>query len=198
MTLKEAPVTLAAGTETIPAVTVPKGETSYNPNFQDWDALITFEGQKEVEAEKKRLFEAKAERRVLDRIAAAQNERSTDIQTEDESAWEGLESDREATEWSKKRKSVRKTPAERNRAKRRKDAERTSKWKKKEKERQKQENQIAVIVKKIQEQAKAKIVVKKAEGGSEGAHNVDERVSRRRKLGKHVYVCVIHGLCYLV
>ena len=188
-TLKEAPISLAAGKGAVPAVPAPKPGTSYNPVFHDWDALVTAEGEKEVEAEKKRLREATLEQERLARIAAAEKERDNDIQTEDESAWEGFESDYEAPEWLKKRRPERKTPSERNKIKRRKEAERREKWEKKEKERETQQKQIGEIIKKAKEVQKTKALVKvKGEGEGAEQQEVDERVLRRRKLGKDVYV----------
>ena len=187
-TLKEAPISLAAGKGEVPAVSAPRPGTSYNPVFQEWDALLTAEGEKEVEAEKKRLHEAALEHERLERIAAAEKEREhDDIQTEDESAWEGFESDYEAAEWLKKRRPERKTPAERNKVKRRKEAEKREKWERKEKEREKQQRQIGEIIRKAKEEAKQKALVKST-GDVEKQQEVDERILRRRKFGKDAYV----------
>ena len=187
-TLKEAPISLAAGKGEVPAVPAPRPGTSYNPVFQDWETLLTAEGEKEVEAEKKRQREAAREQERIERIATAEKERDNDIQTEDESAWEGFESDYEAAEWLKKRRPERKTPSERNKVKRRKEAERREKWEKKEKEREKQQKQIGEIIKRAKEEAKQKALMKNDEDGKgEEQQEVDERVLRRRKLGKDVY-----------
>ncbi|KAL2039941.1 hypothetical protein N7G274_007344 [Stereocaulon virgatum] len=186
-TLKEAPISLAAGKGEVPAVPAPKPGTSYNPVFQDWDALLTAEGEKEVEAEKKRQREAAREQERIERIATAEKERDNDIQTEDESAWEGFESDYDAAEWLKKRRPERKTPSERNKMKRRKEAERREKREKKEKEKEKQQKQIEEIIKRAKEEAKQKMLMKNGEDGKgEEQQEVDERVLRRRKLGKDV------------
>ena len=184
-TLKEAPVSLIAGSRIVPAVTAPKPGTSYNPAFHDWDALLIAEGQREVEAEKKRRREAELEQVRLDRIAAAETERDADIQTEDESAWEGFESDYEGAEWLKKRRPERKTPAERNKVKRRKEAERREKWEKKMKEKEKQQRQIGEIARQMKNEAKARALVK---AELEKPEEVDDPVLRRRRLGKDVYV----------
>ena len=182
-TLKEAPVSLIAGSATVPAVATPKPGTSYNPVFQEWDALLVAEGQKEVEAEKKRRGEAELEQERLDRIAAAENERDAGVQTEDESAWEGFESDYEGAEWVKKRRPERKTPAERNKVKRRKEAERREKWEKAMKQREKQHRQIVEIAKQMKHEAKARALVKAKPKKPE---EVDDRLLRRRRLGKDV------------
>lgn len=180
-TLKEAPVSLIAGSCDVPAVAAPKPGTSYNPVFQEWNALLKAQGQREVEAEKKRRREAGLEQERLDRIAAAETERDADIQTEDESAWEGFESEYEGAEWLKKRRPERKTPAERNKVKRRKEAERREKWEKKMKEREKQHRQIGEIARQMKKEAKARTLVK-AELEKPG--EVDEQVLRRRRFGK--------------
>lgn len=189
MTLKEAPISLAAGKGSVPALPEPKPGTSYNPVAQDWEALLASEGQKEVVAEKKRLREAEIEKERLDRIAAAEHEREhDDIQTEDESAWGGFESDYSGAEWLKKKRPERKTPTERNKFKRRKEAERREKWEKKEKERGKQLKQIGEIIKRAKDEAKAKALVTAKGDSSEDDEEVDDRVLRRRRLGKDAYV----------
>ena len=190
-TLHEAPVSLAAAKGKVPATPAPKPGTSYNPAFQDWDALLNTEGEKEVEAEKKRLHEAEIEKARLERIAAAEKENEhEDIQTEDESAWEGFESDYFGAEWLKKARPERKTPAERNKIKRRKETKRREKWERSQKERQKQEKQIGEIVKKLKVEAKAaaQALSKTGEQASEEDTEVDDRVLRRRKFGKDTQV----------
>ena len=189
-TLKEAPVSLLTGLRMVPAVPAPKPGTSYNPAFHDWDAMLVAEGQREVEAEKKRRREAELEQQRLDRIAAAEIERDADIQTEDESAWEGFESDFEGAEWLKKRRSERKTPAERNKVKRRKEAERRQKWEGKMKEMEKQQRQIGEIARQMRKEAKARALVK---AELEKSKEVDDQVLRRRRFGKDVYV-MLKGL----
>lgn len=184
-TLKEAPVSLAAGKGTVTAIPTPKPSASYNPVFQDWDAHLVAEGEKEVESEKKRLHEAALENERLARIAAAEKEQEVDndYQTEDESAWEGFESDYEGAEWLKKKRPERKTPAERNKIKRRKETERKERWEKKEKEREKQQKQMGEIIKRAKEEAKKKALAKIEDSSDEEA-KADERVLRRRKFGK--------------
>ena len=180
-TLKEAPVSLMAGLDNVPAVVAPKPGTSYNPAFQDWDALLVAEGQKEVEAEKKRRREAELEQERLDRIAATETEQDVDIQTEDESAWEGFESDYEGGEWLKKRRPERKTPAERNKVKRRKEAERRGKWENKMRETEKQQRQIGEIARQMKNEAKGRALV---EAKPEKPKEVDDQRLRRRRFGK--------------
>lgn len=183
-TLKQAPISLVAGTAAFPAVAKPKAGTSYNPVFQDWDRLLTEEGEKEVEAERKRRREAELEAERLNRITAAQEERD-DIQTEDESAWEGFESEYEGTEWLKKRRPERKTPAERNKMKRRKDGERQAKWDLQMKKRAQQAHRIKEIAKTVDAEAKMRGIAK-PKGEVLASEEADGRILRRRKLGKHL------------
>ncbi len=176
-TLNEPPISLALGTDALPAVTKPNGGLSYNPEFQEWEQVLTEEGAKEVEAEKKRLKEAALEQARLDIIAAAQDERD-DYQTEDESAWEGIESEYEGGEWLKKRRPERKTPAERNKVKRRKEAERQSKRGAGRNVRAQQVQKIKDIAEKVEAEFKARTVI------NVDNKDADDRVLRRRKLGK--------------
>ena len=181
-TLQEGPISLVAGAKRIPAVKKPNAGISYNPSFQDWDQLLTEEGAKEVEAEKKRLKDAEEERVRLEKIAAAQDERD-DIQMEDESAWEGFESEYEGEECLTKRRPERKTPAERNRLKRRKEAERQAKWDAQMKKRAQQALQIKSIVQQVEARERARAVAK-VQAGNSSSDEIDDRVLRRRKLGK--------------
>lgn len=181
-TLKEAPISLVEGVASFPAVPRPKAGKSYNPRFEDWNSMLVDEGAKEVQAEQKRLREAEEEQKRLDRIAAAQNEKA-DVQTEDESAWEGFESEYEGSEWLKKRRPERKTPVERNKVKRRKEAERQAKWDAEMKKRDKQAQRIKEIAREV--------IVK----GGPAANDVeevddildeadDDAALRRKRLGK--------------
>ena len=179
-TLKEPPISLVKGDSSLPAVAKPKGGSSYNPEFQEWEQVLTEEGAKEVEAEKRRLREAALEQERLDRIVAAQNERE-DYQSEDESAWEGFESEFEGGEWLKKRRPERKTPAERNKIKRRKEAERQSRRDAQVQARAQQAQKIKNIAASIEAESKARAVTNIA---CEDPQNMDDRVLRRRKLGK--------------
>ena len=186
-TLKEAPISLHQGQKAVSAVAKPKPGTSYNPTFEDWDQLLTEEGQREVESERKRILEAEQERIRLERIQSAQNERD-EIQTEDDSAWEGFESEYETEEWLAKKRPERKTPAERNKVKKRKETERKAKWDMQLKKRDEQAKQIKAIAKQIEARAKARASVVKTDQAESSDDEVDERLLRRRKFGKSEYV----------
>ena len=185
-TLKQAPVSLLESTKTVPAVIKPKASISYNPAYQDWDQLLKAEGEKEVAAERQRIEEAEAEQRRQDRIAIAQAEKD-DVQTEDESAWEGFESEYDGDDWLGRKRAERKTPAERNKVKRRKEAERQVKHEAQMKKRDQQTLQIKAIAQQVEakERAKATSLLKEDVSSEE---EIDDRTLRRRKLGKITYV----------
>ncbi|KAI4219809.1 MAG: hypothetical protein L6R36_008066 [Xanthoria steineri] len=190
-TLKKQPISLLANGSTIPAISKPKPATSYNPEFQDWHDLLTSAGAKEVSAERARLAEAAADQENEARIAAAQAERDDDYKTEEESAWEGFESEYETGEWLKKKRPERKTPAERNKVKRRKEAERQARWEAQMKKKEKQQKQIEVIAKQVERDVQTRnastaVVAVKDRGEDEAANGSDTQdpILRRRRLGK--------------
>ena len=185
-TIKEAPVSLLDGAKVMPAVVRPKAGISYNPDFQDWKELLIKEGQKEVEAEEMRIQQKIAEEERLAKIAAAQNE-PDDLQTEDDSVWEGIESEYEGAEWLKKRRPERKTPAERNKIKRRKAAEGQAKHDAEMKKVSRQALEIKTIAKQLEAQAaeKAREI---NPGGHSSDSEIDDRILRRRKLGRTLYI----------
>ncbi|OCL13847.1 P60-like protein [Glonium stellatum] len=186
-TLKRAPISLAASGKALPAVKKPEAGKSYNPTAEDWVQLLAREGEKEVEAEKKRLKEAQEEQERLMRVMAAAAEpeqESDDGESAWESEWEGIQSEVEEESLRKKRPE-RKTPAQRNKIKRRKEAERQALHEAKMKERDRQAAQIKALAKAVEEKEKEKaraqalVVVDNADSSDEG-----EEVLRRRKLGK--------------
>ena len=181
-TLKHAPVSLVKHASAFPAVPNPKADASYNPMFEDYDKALVGEGMKEVDAERRRLQEAELENERLLRIEQAQKE-EVDVQTEDESAWEGIESEFEAEEWLKRRRPERKTLAERNKIKRRKEIERQAKcdaqWKRKAQQAQK----IKEIAKEVSINEGRNAVISMNEGESLLQHRGGV-ILRRKKLGK--------------
>jgi hypothetical protein len=188
-TLKEPPISLLEGVKPLPAVPKPICSHSYNPVFTDYDALLLSEGDKEILAEKKRLREAHAEKELSLRIDTATKEEDNRL-TEDESAWEGIESEFEALELKRKRPE-RKTPAERNKVKRRKEAERKAKHEAEMKRRMKQGERIMDIIKETKAELAEKSIEGVKGGPKDSSDNDDEelgdRVLRRRKLGKALY-----------
>ena len=184
-TLKRAPISLAASGKALSAVKKPEAGKSYNPTAEDWVQLLAREGEKEVEAEKKRLKEAQEEQERLMRVmavAAEPDPESDDGESAWESEWEGIQSEVEEQSLKKKRPE-RKTPAQRNKIKRRKEAERQALHEAKMKERERQAVQIKALAKVVEEKEKARaqalVIVENANSSDEG-----EEVLRRRRLGK--------------
>ncbi|KAK3949991.1 ribosome biogenesis protein Nop53/GLTSCR2 [Pseudoneurospora amorphoporcata] len=127
-TLAQQPISLAATGKQLPAVPKPKGDKSYNPAFTDYSERYQSELRKAEEAERKRLEELekerlKAEAAAKSRAEAEAAEKRAELsEWEDDSAWEGAESDADGLS-SKKKRPERKTQAQRNKIKRRKAEE---------------------------------------------------------------------------
>lgn len=185
-TLKHAPISLAKDGKVIPAVKKPEAGKSYNPTLTDWANLIEREGEKEVEAEKKRLQEAKEEAERIERAlaAAAEPEANSENESAWESEWEGFSDvDEDAL---KKKRPERKTPAQRNKIKRRKEAERKAKHEAKMKEKEKQAQRIKELAKSVEEKEKARAAAQEVALITNDDSSSDEGVEelRRKRLGK--------------
>ncbi|KAE8375468.1 hypothetical protein BDV26DRAFT_283457 [Aspergillus bertholletiae] len=180
VTLKEAPISLAANGKVVPAVRMPNAGTSYNPTFEDWDKLLQEQGAKAVEAEKKRLEEERKEEERQRMIAEAKDDDGM-VKSDDESAWEGFESEYETPDWLKKKRPERKTKAQRNKIKRRKEAERQAKWEAQMKKKEDQLEQARAITEKVEQQELERAESSNSEG--EG----DDTVLRRKPLGGKIY-----------
>ncbi|KAL9104061.1 MAG: hypothetical protein Q9163_000958 [Psora crenata] len=187
VTLKEPPISLAASGKMLPAIPKPRPGASYNPLFQDWDALITSSGAKEVEAEKKRIAAAQAEEGLAKRIAAADKdaERETAYQAEDESVWEGIESDFDRADGIEKKRPQRKTPQERKKVEKRKEREKRDKTERKEKEKEKRERRIGELKAEV-DRASKKINAKSREIAAlaDDQEKTDNTMLRRRRFGR--------------
>ncbi|KAK4449990.1 ribosome biogenesis protein Nop53/GLTSCR2 [Podospora aff. communis PSN243] len=187
-TLKQAPITLAANGKAVPAVAKPKGGHSYNPAFTDYQERLIEESEKVVEAEKKRIAELEAERIKLEAAArsAAEAEaaeaRADLSEWEEDSAWEGFESGGEELS-VKAKKPQRKTPAQRNKIKRRKEEERKAKHEARMKEKAKQAQRIKEIALEVAERER-NLQLAKIEFSDETEEGNDEEL-RRRQLGKY-------------
>ncbi|CRG90591.1 RNA exonuclease 4 [Talaromyces islandicus] len=179
VTLKAAPISLAANGKRIPAVKKPEGGTSYNPSFEEWDSLLVAEGAREVEAEKKRIEEAEKEAERQRLIEEAQGD-DGQVKSDDESAWEGFESEYEKPEWLNKKRPERKTQAQRNKIKRRKEAERKARWEAKMKQKEEQAQQIKDIANRVEEQEEIR---KQLQINNDSSDEGDDTVLRRRPLG---------------
>ena len=73
-TLKHAPISQLKSRKAVPAVSAPAAGKSYNPTFGDWQDVLQRAGEKEVEAEKQRLAEARREEARIAMIEKAQAE----------------------------------------------------------------------------------------------------------------------------
>ena len=155
-TLRRPPIALTTSGHPTTAIPKPSAGTSYNPSYEDWDNLVTVEGQKELAAEQKRLADAQiaAEKEARIQALAAQPDR--DPGDEGESEWEGFETDNpdeiSQAEMSRRKRPERKTPAQRNKLKRRKEAERLAKHAARMGERQKRGEDIVMAMIAAQEQ----------------------------------------------
>jgi nucleolar protein 53 len=178
-TLQETPISLAANGKRIPAVKAPGGGASYNPTFEEWDSLLIKEGNKEIEAEKKRVEEAKKEAERQRLIAEAQND-DGEVKSDDESAWEGFESEYEKPEWLNKKRPERKSQSQRNKIKRRKEAERKAKWEAKMKQREEQAQDVKSIAERLEEEEALRKQLQQDDSSSDEG---DDTVLRKRPLG---------------
>ena len=190
-TLKNAPISLAANGKPIPALRKPEAGKSYNPTAGDWSDLIEREGKKEVEAELKRRKEAQedAERQVRIVAAAAEAEAEDDnAESAWESEWEGIESEVEGGALNKKRPE-RKTPSQRNKINRRKEAERKAKHDAKLKARDQQLQQIKKLRKEVEAKEKAEAAAQAlAVVNDDTSSDEGEEVLRKKRFGKAGYV----------
>ncbi|KAF2083539.1 P60-like protein [Saccharata proteae CBS 121410] len=191
-TLKHAPVSQLASGKPVPAVPKPEGGKSYNPLFDEWQALLEKEGEKEVAAEKQRLKEAQEELERQERAIAAAQEPDTESDDGQESAWEseweGIQSEaEESAEWLKKKRPERKTPQQRKKVERRKAEARKKKWEAQMKKRDQQQNEIKKLAKSVVEKEKQKAerlaALARVKDGEESSDQ-EEEVLRRRKFGK--------------
>lgn len=189
-TLRQQPISLSANRKPVPAVPKPSGGYSYNPEYKDYKDRLDEVANKVVEAEKKRLAELEADR--LRQEAAAKSaaeaeaaEARADLsEWEEDSAWEGFESGGEevASAISKKKKE-RKTQAQRNKIKRRKEAERLAKHEAAMKKKRQQLEKLEEIAEEVYQKEKA-LQVAKIEMSDEDESEGNDEELRRRQLGK--------------
>jgi nucleolar protein 53 len=196
-TLKQAPISLLKSGKAIPAVPKPAKGKSYNPDFNEWQELVQREGDKAVEAEKKRLQEAKEDAERLERILAAQDSDSDGNESTWESEWEGFSENEE--DGAKSKRPERKTPAQRNRIKRRKAAESQAKHEKKMniKAKEQQLQRIKELTKSVAEKEKAQAELREMVPVTQDDSSSDDDadlVLRKKRFGKHPYVTVKSSL----
>ncbi|RSL98591.1 hypothetical protein CDV31_012552 [Fusarium ambrosium] len=190
--MKQEPLSLLKNGKQVPAVQKPSGGYSYNPMFTDYEERLAYESEKALEAERKRLEEEEAERLKQEAAArsAAEAEaaeaRANLSEWEEDSEWEGFQSGAEDDKASAKRPQ-RKTQAQRNRIKRRKEEERLAKHKAAIKAQRRQEHRIKEIAEEVDENDRNKALAL-----AEAANDSDDSVSelrdeklRRKQLGKY-------------
>lgn len=183
----QAPISLTASGKAPRAVSKPKGGYSYNPAFTDYENRLNEESAKVVEAERKRLAQLEADQ--LKREAAARSaaeaeaaEARADMSEWDEdSAWEGFESAGEELSVKAKRPE-RKTQAQRNKIKRRKEAERQAKREEAALKKAEQARRIEELADEVIERERAR-ALEKVEM-SDDSSEVDDEELRRKQLGK--------------
>lgn len=173
-TLKQLPISLAESGRPVPAVRVPEGGISYNPEFSQWDELLQKEGQKEVKLEQKRLAEDAESQRIKELAAQPDpEENEEDYETETDSA----------TEKPIKKMPERKTQVQRNKIKRQKEIERM----RLQEMRLKKQTQELALVKKYSRDAEALEQLRIAQRAAKLLVEDDEKnpkLMRRKKLGK--------------
>ncbi|KAI9757591.1 MAG: Glioma tumor suppressor candidate region protein 2 [Chaenotheca gracillima] len=186
-TLKQAPISLAADGRKIPAIKPPPVEASYNPDSAAYFAAFAREGEKEVDAERKRLREAEQEKERLEKIAAAMEESDHEGSEDDdeESAWEGIQSEPEDPDWLNRRRPERKTQAQRNKIKRRKELERKSLSEEKTRKRMEQVGHAKAIAKAIDAKNKNDKMSLLVEDLTSESQDGDDTQLRRRRLGRY-------------
>lgn len=184
-TLAKQPISLSANGKSVPAVPKPAGGYSYNPVVTDYMSRLEKEGEKALEVERKRLEALEADERRQEAAArsaaeAEAAEARADLSEWDEdSAWEGFESEAEGV--SAKRPK-RKTPAQRNKVKRRKAEEGRLKHEAAMKRKEAQAKHIKELVEQV-EQRRQELAVQKMEMSDGESEGNDEEL-RRRQLGK--------------
>lgn len=190
-TMSEAPISLVASGKKVSAVPTPGGGYSYNPVFADYEDRLALEGEKAVGAERKRLAAEEADRLKQEasaRSAAeadAAEERANMSEWEEDSEWEGFQSGTEDVKPAVKRPE-RKTPAQRNKIKRRKEEEQLAKHKAAVRAQRTQSHRLKEITAELdaEEQSKALVLAEAEAAESETEDELATEKLRRRQLGK--------------
>jgi hypothetical protein len=192
VTLKRAPVSLAKDGKKIPSVLKPSAGKSYNPNFDEWQALLIKESEKAVADEKKRLREAQEEAERMER-AAADTDSDSGEESVWESEWEGFSGDEDSK--TKAKRPERKSATQRNKIKRRKDAERAAKHDAKMRAKEQQVQMIKALAKSVEEKERsrdaAKSMAAAIQAEAEGTFDIqdgEELALRKKQFGKIPYV----------
>ncbi|KAH6889159.1 ribosome biogenesis protein Nop53/GLTSCR2 [Thelonectria olida] len=189
--MKQKPISLLENGKHVPAVQKPAGGYSYNPMFADYEERLAEESEKALEAERKRLEDEQKEQEKQEAVArsAAEAEaaeaRADMSEWEEDSEWEGFQTDNEDDKPTTKRPQ-RKTPAQRNRIKRRKEDERLAKQKASIKAQRRQEQRIKEIAEEVEEDERNRQLILAVESeDDEAVAELKERKLRRKQLGKY-------------
>ena len=185
VTLKHAPISQAKSGKALPALPKPTGGKSYNPKFEDWQNELMRESDKAVDAEKQRLQEAREEAEIMER-AAAETESDSGEESVWESEWEGFSENEDKV---KAKRPERKTPSQRNKIKRRKEAERLAKHEAKMKAKEQQVQEIKKLAKSVEAKEKARAAVREALENKTlelvSEDDGDEEELKKRQFRKH-------------
>ncbi|KAI5805026.1 ribosome biogenesis protein Nop53/GLTSCR2 [Geopyxis carbonaria] len=117
-TMRHAPVALTVAVDNVPAVRLPEGGISYNPDYAQWDELLQAEGAKEVARERARIAQKEEEDRLAVLVATGEEDFQPDAEDaeDDEDESDGSESEVEGGEDGERPKVEvkRKTQTQRN------------------------------------------------------------------------------------
>jgi len=186
--IKQKPISLVASGKQVPAVLRPSGGFSYNPLSTDYENRLAQESARALEMERQQVEAEEAEKAKKEAAARsaaeaeAAEERANMSEWEEDSEWEGCQSGVE-DERPNAKQPPRKTQAQKNRAKRRREEEQLAKHKAVLKAKRRQQERIKEIEEEIiaREQAKALLQEAVDSDTDDAAHQ--ERL-RRRQIGK--------------
>ena len=181
-TVSHAPISMTESGKPVKAIKTPKPGTSYNPSFTDWDDLLNEEGQKAVETEKKRLQAEQVEAERAERVAAIASADPAVGLTDDESAWEGIESEYDRPDMLNKKRPERKTQAQRNKIKRRKEAEQQALHQAKMADRRKQARELEQLGRQDREKSEVAGQVAVLDEWQPSSDEGDDSSLRRKRL----------------
>lgn len=188
--LKEVPQSLVISGKPIPHICKPEAGKSYNPLVGDWSALLEREGAGAVATEQARLVreaedaeaQIRAETEAAKVEAAEKDAYATDYDSAWESEWDGIQSGAEE-ELHTQKMPRRKTAAERNKIKARKEREAREAWEKKQKAHNEQEKRIKQIAREMSATDRlrqSKVVVPNDSSDSTDDEGVQVELKRRR------------------
>ncbi|QPH04635.1 hypothetical protein C2857_001798 [Epichloe festucae Fl1] len=185
--MRQKPISLAANGKEVPAVPAPAGGFSYNPLSTDYENRLAEESARALDLERERVNAEIAQRERQEAAARsaaeaeAAEERANMSEWEEDSEWEGFQSGAE-DERPNTKQPRRKTQAQKNRIKRRKEEERLAKQKAAMKARRRQEERIKEIADEIDEREQQKALQGAFHSDTDDEAN-DQKL-RRRQLGK--------------